>query len=168
MAKRKLSSEQRQELRSELAASIKSGKSVMETITAAAQKYSLSTVTLRWYLKGLSGGPKRKLGRPKGSKNEKGPKPGAKRGPGRPRGSKNRARSTSPKQLGSLLGKLKVRAQAAAKNANLVKKLLPRWESLLAREAALKSQEQAVRQELKAVAKSSQALGARIQGLVRV
>ncbi len=168
MAKKKLSVEQREELRQELAASIKAGKSVVESVTAVAGKYGLSTVTVRWYLAKLGIVPKGKRGRPAGSKT-------AKRGPGRPKGSGQKRGPGRPKGSGpngtltaGMVAAVQSKAAAAIKNGRAAQKLMPRWEKLVAQEQELRRQAAALARRLAGVAAQARALGAKVQALVEV
>ncbi len=177
MVQKELSVEQREELRQELAAAIKSGKTVVESVTAVAGKYGLSTVTVRWYLAKLGIVPKGKRGRPAGSKTAKRgpgrPKGSGKRGPGRPKGSGSNGTLTA-----GMVSAVQAKAAAAIKNGRAAQEDLriypaearrgERRRKRVAQEQDLKRQAAAVAKALKAVAEKAGKVGDRIRALVEV
>lgn len=151
MAKRKLSSEQRVELREEMKKAVEAGQKPAEILDATAKKYGITTITARWYLKSLDGGKsagrgrKARRGRPPGSGRRRG------RPPGRPSGL---AGMVDAVQAGSL------------KKAKAAQRLFGRWQNLLTREGALRKVERKVGKQLAKLKKQTQALGDRISRLV--
>jgi hypothetical protein len=140
MAKRKLSSDQRAELRSDLKKGAASGQKTADLLREVAKKYGITTITARWYLKSLDG-------RAKGR--------GARRGrrPGRPPGS------------GSATTLVKL-VEAQSRNAQEARRLVPRWQKLVSREAELRRQASRVERKLAATSKRAGALRRRIDALV--
>jgi hypothetical protein len=164
MAKKKLNAAQKESLKQELAAGIKAGKPVIQVVTPIAEKYGISTVTARWYLKRMGILPKGKRGRPPGSgKKQAGPGgPPGKRGPGRPPGSGRKAAGAFPD-----LAALAKRAQDSVRRAKLAQRLLPLWEALSTKEKALRAEGAALEKKLSKIAAKAKKLGERIFELVR-
>jgi hypothetical protein len=141
MAKRKLSSDQRAELRVELKKAIGGERKTADVLRDVAKKYGITTITARWYLKSIGGGPKKARG-------------GAKRGrkPGRPPG-------------GGDAGLLRL-VEAQARNAKEARKLVPRWQRLVSREASLRQLASRVQRKLSTTSQRAVALRKRIDALV--
>ena len=138
MAKRKLTSEQRAALRKELAQLSKTDKPRMEILRAVAAKYSISTITARWYLNGLKGGKGRR-GKRRG-----------RRGAGRP-------------GLGMrLVSTMQAAADRTFTKVLEAKKLIPRWQKFVKREFSLKKAERKLRLQLKAASRKAKMLHRRI------
>ena len=140
MAKRKLSSEQRVALRLELKAGLAGKKKQADILRAIAEKYGITTITARWYLKSLDG-------------HKKGRKPG-RRGPGRPPGS------------GNVDGLVKL-VEEQSRNAKAARRLVPRWQTLMSREASLKRLAAKVDRQLAATSRKATTLRKRLDALVR-
>jgi hypothetical protein len=62
MSTRKLSVDQRAQLRGELRAALNNGSKVIDVVREAAKKYSLSEITVRYYIKSLDGKKNGKAG----------------------------------------------------------------------------------------------------------
>ena len=141
MAKRKLSSEQRAQLRVELKKAIGGERKTADVLRDVAKKYGITTITARWYLKSIGGAPKKARG-------------GAKRGrkPGRPPG-------------GGDAGLLRL-VEEQARNAKEARKLVPRWQRLVSREASLRQLASRVQRKLSATSQRAVALRKRIDALV--
>ncbi|HEX7896799.1 MAG TPA: hypothetical protein VF950_03515 [Planctomycetota bacterium] len=139
MAKRKLSSEQRAELRAELKKAIGSGQKTADVLRDVAKKYGITTITARWYLKSIGGAPRKARG-------------GAKRGrkPGRPSGD----------------GDLLKLVEEQARSAKEARKLVPRWQRLVTREASLRQLAARVQRKLDTTSRKAVALRKRIDVLV--
>ena len=138
MAKRKLSSEQRAELRAELKKAIGSGQKTADVLRDVAKKYGITTITARWYLKSIGGAPR------------KGRRPGRK--PGRPAG-------------GGDAGLLKL-VEERDRSAKEARKLVPRWQRLVVREASLRQLAGRLQRKLDAISRRAVALRKRIDVLV--
>ncbi len=174
MAKRKLTAEQREELRKMIARDTALGRSAGEIVKELSEKYGITTVSARWYLK--SGEPKAKRkgkakrGRPKGS----GRKPGKR---GRPKGSraaKRRGRAKgrvaailrNGQAAGTkVLSALESAASKAVEKAKEARKLLPRWQALVKKEGFLRRAQAKASRALAAVRKRAKKLGARLKEL---
>jgi hypothetical protein len=146
MAKRKLSSEQRAELRADLKKGVTGGQKVADLLRDVAKKYGITTITARWYLKSIDGAPRRARGGKRG------------RRPGRPPGSSNGA---------SPAGLVK-RVEEQARAAKEARRLVPRWQRLVSREAALRQASVRIQRKLAATSKRAGVLRKRIDALVGV
>ncbi len=147
MAKRKLSAEQRTSLREDLKKGVAAGKKTADLLREIAEKYKITTITARWYLKSVGGTPKRKSGR---------------RGPGRPPG-----RRPGRPALGTISDSgLAKQVQEQSDKANEAKKIVPRWQKLVDKEAQLRRQALKVERLLEATASKASQLRNRISELV--
>ena len=147
MAKRKLSSEQRTTLREDLKKGVAAKKRVADLLREVAKKYGITTITARWYLKGIDGAPKRKA---KG-----------RRGPGRPPG----RRPGRPAASVSVSGLVKQVEDQAAKSKE-ASKIVPRWQTLVDRGTLLRRKLLKVEARLEATSAKAGKLYSRIQELV--
>lgn len=138
MAKRKLSSEQRAELRAELKKAIGAGRKTADVLRDVAKNYGITTITARWYLKSIDG--------VKGARGRRGRKPG------RPPG-------TGDSGLLRLV-------EERHRDAREARKLVPRWQKLVSRETLLRRQAGRVRRRLDATRRRALALRKRIDALV--
>ncbi len=145
MAKRKLSAEQRAELRAELKKSIGGKEKTADVLRRVAKKYGITTITARWYLKSVDGS--KKTGR---------------RGPGRPPG-RRPGRPTLGN--GSDAGLVKLVDDRAAK-AKEASKIVPRWQKLVDRESELRRQASKIARLLDATSSKASRLRSRINELV--
>lgn len=146
MAKRKLSAEQRVELRSELKKALEAGKPTPEILKEASAKYGISTITARWYLNSLR---------------ERKPSNGStKARRGRPRGSRNRAGSIRH-------GDLQTLAAEKLKEARKAARLLPRYKRLLAREKEMEKDHRSLTKKLERVRGKRKAYETTLNELVR-
>jgi hypothetical protein len=141
MAKRKLSAEQRRELRAWLTKAVKSGRLTPEIIKDAAGKYGISPITARWYLKSLNGAGTR----------------------GRRRSIRSSRNGLSTRSNGAL----EDRVQEALVKARAAKRLLPRWKKLVAREVELRRLVRKVGRQLTRTSRKAKTLGGRIAELTR-
>lgn len=145
MAKRKLSAEQRRELRAELKKALDAGKPTPEILKETSAKYGISTITARWYLSSL------REGKPSNGSSK------ARRG--RPRGSRNRVASARDGELQTLAAEKLKKAKKAAR-------LVPRWKRLVAREKELQKIQRTVTKQLQRVSGKAKGLKSRISELV--
>jgi transposase len=141
MAKRKLSADQRRELRAWLTKAVDGGRPTPEIIKDAASKYGISPITARWYLKSLNGSGARARRRPTKS-------------------SRNGVSARSN-------GALEVIVQDALVKAREAKRLLPRWQKLVAREVELRRLVKKVGVQLTRTSRKAKTLGGRIAELTR-
>lgn len=139
MAKRKLSSEQRAELRADLKKAVGAGQKTADVLRDVAKKYGITTITARWYLKSIDG-----------VKSPRGERRGRK--PGRPPGNGD-------------TGLLKL-VEEQHRNAREARRLVPRWQRLVGREALLRRQATQVQRRLDATSRRAVALRKRIDALV--
>jgi hypothetical protein len=139
MAKRKLSSEQRAELRSDLKKAIGGERKTADVLRDVAKKYGITTITARWYLKSIDGRPRKARGAKRGRK------------PGRP--------------VGGDAGLLRL-VEEQARNAKEARKLVPKWQRLVTREASLRQLASRVQRKLSATSQRAVALRKRIDALV--
>lgn len=145
MAKRKLSAEQRGELRAELKKALEAGKPTPEILKEASAKYGISTITARWYFNSIRDGK---------------PSNGSTRARrGRPRGSRTLVGSTGD-------GELQTLAAEKLKKAKKATRLVPRWQRLVAREKELQKLQRTVTKQLKRISGKARALKSRISELV--
>jgi hypothetical protein len=169
MAKKKLSHEQRDALRAEMAKALKDGMKTADIVRTFSEKYGLVGMTVRYYLAGVEGGKKpgkpgrpkgfKSSGRPKGSKNKPRKAAGPKRKPGRPKGSTNGA---TP----GFVSSAETLASAAIQRAKQAKRLIPKWRALLAREKDLLLQNSRISRLLKSISAKAKALGSKVKTLV--
>jgi hypothetical protein len=147
MAKRKLSSDQRAQLRADLKKGVAGGQKIADLLRDVAKRYGITTITARWYLKSIDGAPKRARG-------------GARRGrrPGRPPGSSNGASDAGLVKL----------VEDQARSAKEARRLVPRWQKLVSREASLRQTATRIQRKLLATARRASALRKRIDTLVGV
>ena len=139
MAKRKLSSEQRAELRSDLKKAIGGERKTADVLRDVAKKYGITTITARWYLKSIDGGARKARGAKRGRK------------PGRP--------------AAGDAGLLRL-VEEQARNAKEARKLVPKWQRLVSREASLRQLASRVQRKLSATSQQAVALRKRIDALV--
>lgn len=139
MAKRKLSSEQRAELRAELKKAVDAGEKTPDLLRAVSKKYGITTITARWYLKSIDGAPR--AGR-RGRK------------PGRPPG-------------GGEANLLRI-VEEQHRNAREARRLVPRWQKLVARQGLLRRQVGKLQRRLDAAQKRADTLKRRIDALINV
>lgn len=150
MAKRKLSAEQRAEIRDVLKKAVESGRKTSEVLQEVSEKYGITTITARWYLNSLNGKPKR-VGRPKG---KPGRKPGRRgRKLGRPPGSGDVSRLTKF-------------VEEQATRAKKAQRLMTRWQAAATREAALQRQAAKVQRQADAASRKVASLRKRLNALV--
>ena len=140
MAKRKLSSEQRAELRAELKKGVDAGEKTPDLLRAVSKKYGITTITARWYLKSIDGAPR--AGR-RGRK------------PGRPAGS------------GPVPGNLARIVEEQHRNAREARRLVPRWQKLVAKQGLLRRQVGRLQRRLDATERRADLLRRRIDVLVK-
>lgn len=145
MAKRKLSAEQRHDLRAELKKALKADKATPQVLKDASAKYGISTITARWYLNKL------REAKPSNGSTK------ARRG--RPKGSRNRVSSNGN-------GELQTLANEALKKARKATRLVPRWKRLVAREKELEKSQRTVTRQLKRVSGQAKAMKLLINDLV--
>lgn len=136
MAKRKLSSEQRAELRADLKKAAGGDRKTADVLRDVAKKYGITTITARWYLNSLDGVKRGKRGRK----------------PGRPSGNGD-------------AGLLKL-VEEQARSAQEARRLVPRWRKLVVRESELRRQANSVQRKLDATRRRAVALRKRIDVLV--
>lgn len=137
MAKRKLSSEQRAELRADLKKAVGGDRKTADVLRDVAKKYGITTITARWYLNSLDGVKRGKRGRK----------------PGRPAGGNGDA------------GLLKL-VEEQARSAQEARRLVPRWRKLVVREAELRRLANRVQRKLDATSRRAVVLRRRIDALV--
>jgi hypothetical protein len=150
VAKRKLSAEQRVELRKALVQGLKAGRERGALVKETAGKYGITTVTAAWYLKSVGGKVKSRQDRPKG-------------------GSRKAKAGAAPErngQVARLVELAESKAARASKRAREARRLVPRWRALVKKEQELRALESRVRQELSAVSRKTKGLGVRIHELV--
>ncbi|HYF01545.1 MAG TPA: hypothetical protein VEJ18_21665 [Planctomycetota bacterium] len=158
MAKRKLSSEQRTELRQEMSKALAAGQKPADILNETAKKYGITTITARWYLKSLDGGKSAGRGRKR-------------RGPGRPPGSGARRGRRPGRRAGGtagdgLAGALASARAASVKQAKAAQKLFARWQGILAKQGSLRKIERTVKRQLARLSRQAKAVGRRISRLV--
>lgn len=140
MAKRKLSTEQRSELRADLKKGRQGDESNADLLRRVADKYKITTITARWYQKSIGGTPKVKKA--------------GKRGPGRPPGRRTGSNG-SPTQF-----------MRRIQNAQEAGKLVPRWQKLVDKESDLRRQLSKLERKLETAAQRAVQFKSRIQELV--
>jgi hypothetical protein len=142
MAKRKLSGDQRAELRASLKKAMATGQKTPDVLRENAKKYGISTITVRWYLKSVNGKLRnarkgsrlaRKLGRPTGSNS-------------------------------SNLVKLVDDQVSSAREA---RRLLPRWQRLVSRELTLKNLASKLERKLAATSRKASRLRKLLDALIK-
>lgn len=155
MAKRKLSSEQRAELRQEMSKALAAGQKPADILNETAKKYGITTITARWYLKSLGGAKSAGRGRKR-------------RGPGRPPGSGRRGRpGRRPGTLRDGVAGVLASAQAEGlKQAKAAQKLFARWQAILAKQGSLRKIERTVKRQMARLGRQAKAVGRRISRLV--
>ena len=153
MAKRKLSSEQRAELRQEMAKALEAGQKPADILNETAKKYGITTITARWYLKSLDGSKGKRAG-----KARRGRPPGSGRGAGR--------RGRPPGRDAGLSGMVEAVQAEGLKKAKAAQRLFARWQSLLTKEGALRRIERKVGRQLARLERQTKSLGRRISRLV--
>lgn len=158
MAKRKLSFQQRQAVRQELSKGFGAKKKTSELLQTVADKYGITTVTARWYLKSIKR-PSRAIASP----NPKSRKPSSKRQTPRKPGL-NGFKGSSLK----LVQQIQLSAEKRLKRALEVKKLLPQWQTYIKKEASLRNLEIQLKKKLRSVGIKTAALHRRIRGLSSV
>lgn len=150
MAKRKLSAEQRAELRADLKKSIGGDEKTADVLRRVAKKYGITTITARWYLKSIGGTPKLRAG---------------KRGPGRPPGRKPGRPAGSNGNPSDYLKTISARTEVA-KAAKAAGKIIPRWQALLDKESGLRRLALRIERKLEATSQKASELRNRIKELV--
>ena len=152
MAKRKLSGSQRLALRKELKRRIAAGVKPVKFLEKIAAKYGLSTVTVRWYLKGLTNG--------KASKR----KSAAKRKPVR-KTRRRRRRAVRNVQAGTtaLVRKARAAARDQAKRVANLNKLLPEYNRLRRSKTKLTRKLQSARKTERTVSRTLRKTNTRIR-----
>jgi hypothetical protein len=161
MAKRKLSTAQRVAIRKELSRGIRRNTSHAELLKIVANKYRISTMTARWYLKsvGESHSPIAGRATPDRSSRRTSTKK-TRKGPAR--------KNAHPQRNGAvhrLFASVHAIAEKTFSRARQVKKLVPQWRAYISKEFSLKKLESRVRQELRLVSSKAQALHRKIREL---
>ena len=166
MAKRKLSSSQRLSLRKDLKQRVAAGAKQSKLLKEMAAKYSLSTETVRWYLKSQENG---KAGKRK--------QVTAKRKPARKtrrRRRKRKAARSGQASAPALVRKARAAARDRAREVATLKRLLPEYnqvrrsqEKLQGRLQEVRQLERAVSGSLRQAAKRAKKLEAQLRGLVK-
>jgi hypothetical protein len=161
MAKRKLDKSQRTAIRKEISTKLSAGVRQSELLQSIAKEYSISTESVRWYLKDV-----RKAGRSRPRKaNGRAALHGAGRAPKRRRAPTHVSKASSNGHGKSLLELVRNVSANALRRALEAKKLLPTLESLRKRYANLEQVKRAVHASLGALAGRLKSLERRIARL---
>jgi hypothetical protein len=155
MAKRKLSPDQREAIRKEMRQGMAQKKKTIDIINAASEKYGITTITARWYLKSLSGGRKRASTR----------RPKQSRRVSRRRGRRPGVRLTTNGSSLRIVQQVTSVADKTLKRALEAKKLIPKWQVYVRKEASLRQLESKLKVQLRRVSSKASALHRRIQAL---
>ena len=158
MAKRKLDDSQRAAIRKEISAKLSAGVHQSDVLQSIAKRYSISSESVRWYLKDV------RKGRRSGSRKASGRTVlhGAGRAPKRGRAFKPVSKASRNGHGKSLLEIVKSVSANALRRALEAKKLLPTLESLRKRYANLEQVKRTVNASLGAVAGKLKSLERRI------
>jgi hypothetical protein len=153
MAKRKLSSDQRLSLRKEMRKLVSQGKKQADILKAIASKYGITTITARWYYKGVT-----KPGRKPAAVKVK-TKRRRKSLAGRPR-----LQAVSSAGL-RVVHQVQSIAEKSFRRVLEVRKLIPKWQVYVKKEASLRKLEGKVKTQLRAISSKASAIHRKIRAL---
>jgi hypothetical protein len=153
MAKRKLSPQQRLAIRKVIEQGLAQKRKISEILRGVAEKYEITTVTARWYLKSLRPGTTPRGRKASARRRPAGRRPGAKR------------RHLSNGVSFKLVEQVQSVARLTLKRALEAKKLIPKWQVYVKKEASLRRLVSRASHELKAITSKATALRKRIQAL---
>jgi hypothetical protein len=161
LAKRKLSPEQRENVRKEIRQYIAHKKKPAEILKTVAKKYGITTITARWYLKSVRGPQSPSAGRATSAKSSKRASTKKNRKP--------RAQTNGHTPRNGAVHRLVSSVQAIAhetfSRARQAKKLVPKWRAYIGKEFSLRKLESRVRRELRVISSKAQALHRKIREL---
>ena len=153
MAKRKLSPQQRQTIRKEIRQHIARKEKQADILRTIAEKYGITTITARWYYKGIAQPTKQSRRTPKVTRKYK------------VRGRRRRTRLAKDGAFSRLVQQVQSVADKSFKRALAVKKLIPKWQIYVKKEASLRKIEGKLKRQLRSVSAKAGALHRRIQAL---
>lgn len=153
MAKRKLSPQQRLTIRKEIRQQIAQKKKQADILRTIAEKYGITTITARWYYKGIAKPAKQSRSKPKATRKYAAP------------GRRRKTRISSNGASLRLVQQVQSVADKSLKRALEVKKLIPKWQVYVRKEATLRQTESRLKRELRSVSSKAGALHRRIQAL---
>jgi hypothetical protein len=161
MAKRKLTEAQREKIRKDIRRGLSAGTSQADLMRAMSKKYSISTETVRWYLKsGKNGSASAAAKKAKGAKR----RPTAK--PSRRVSRAPRVKHATNGHAGGLLGFVKSVSESALRRALAAKKLLPHLDAHLARKLELARVVREAKKSLRAIESKARKIRRKIARLI--
>ena len=161
MAKRKLSPEQRVNVRKEIRQYLAQKKKPSEIQKLVAKKYGITTITARWYLNSVRSPQSSSAARATAVK-------GAKYTTSKKSRKESAPTNGHPHASGAahrLIANIQAIAEEAFARGRQAKKLIPQWRVYVTKAISLKKLESQVRRELRIVSSKAEALQRKIRAL---
>jgi hypothetical protein len=153
MAKRKLSPQQRITIRKEIRQLIGQKKKQADILRVIAEKYGITTITARWYYKGIVQPAKQSRGKSRATRQYA------------TRRTRRKTRISADGASLKLVQQVQSVAAKSLKRALQVKKLIPKWQHYVKKEASLRQMENRLKRQLRSISSKAGALHRRIQAL---